>query len=141
MSQRPRLPHEGTRFPFDLRSLEVFLAVCEVGTMAGAANMLKITQPAVSQTIADLEASLRCKLFDRDLRPIGVTAAGVLVRQHASSLLAEARQIIPALQRSSHAKLPLLRIGMVDSLVRNFGPALASSLLDAVSQVSISSGR
>ena len=108
--------------------------------MGAAAKMLKITQPAVSQTIADLEASLRCKLFDRDVRPIGVTSAGMVVRQHARSLLSEARQIVPALQRSSHAKLPMLRVGMVDSLVRSFGPSLASSMLEAVNQVSIYSG-
>ncbi len=140
MLPRVRRNLEGTRFPFDLRSMEVFLAVCEVGTMAGAAKALRITQPAVSQTIAELEASLRAKLFDRQLRPIGITLAGVLVREHARSLLAEAHQIMPALQRSNLAKLPLTRVGMVDSMVRSFGPSLASSMLEAVSQVSIYSG-
>jgi DNA-binding transcriptional LysR family regulator len=108
--------------------------------MAGAAKVLGITQPAVSQTIAELEASLRCKLFDRLLRPIGITLAGALVREHARSLLAEAHQIVPALQHSTHTKLPLTRIGIVDSMVRSFGPSLASSILASVSQVSIYSG-
>jgi DNA-binding transcriptional LysR family regulator len=140
MTQRSRRPIDGSRFPFDLRKLEVFVAVCEMGSMAGAAKTLQISQPAVSQTIAELEAALRCSLFDRDLRPIALTPAGILVRQHARSLLAEAQQILPALQRSRQAKLPLLRVGMVDSLVRSFGPSLASSMLEAVNQVSIYSG-
>jgi DNA-binding transcriptional LysR family regulator len=140
MTQRSRLPGQGSRFPFDLRKLEVFLAVCEVGSMAGATKTLQISQPAVSQIIAELEAALRCQLFDREQRPIALTPAGILVRQHARSLLAEARQILPALQRSRQAKLPLLRIGMVDSLVRTLGPVLAYSMRDMISQIAIYSG-
>lgn len=140
MTPRSRYATDGSRFPFDLRKLEVFLAVREMGSMAGAAKMLQISQPAVSQTIAELEAGLRCRLFDRELRPIALTPAGILVEQHARSLLAEAQQLLPALQRSRQANLPLLRIGMVDSLVRTLGPILARSMHDTISQVAIYSG-
>lgn len=138
MSQRK--PVRGNRFPFDLRSLDVFLAVCEAGTMAGAAKTLKITQPAVSQIIADLEAALSCRLFDRDLRPMSVTLAGLLLRDRARSLLAEASEIMPSFERSHLAKLPRLRVGVLISLVRGFGPFLVSSMMESVSQLSIATG-
>jgi DNA-binding transcriptional LysR family regulator len=140
MARRSRPTIDGSRFTFDLRKLEVFIAVCEAGSMAGAAKMLQISQPAVSQAIAELEAAFRCRLFDRQLRPIALTPGGNLVRQHARSVLAEAQQILPALQRSRQAKLPLLRIGMGPSLAGSFGPILARSMHDKVSQVTICSG-
>lgn len=140
MTPRFRYATDGSRFPFDLRKLEVFLAVREIGSMAGAAKMLQISQPAVSQTVADLEAGLGCRLFDRDLRPIALTPAGIVVERHARSLITEAQQLLPALQMSRRANLPLLRVGMVDSLVRTLGPLLARSMHDMISQVAIYSG-
>lgn len=40
-------------------------AVYEAGTLSGAARMLKVSQPAVSQQIRELESAYRVKLFDR----------------------------------------------------------------------------
>ena len=42
--------------------IRVFLAVCEHGTMTGAARALFMTQPAVSQTIALLEEQYQTKI-------------------------------------------------------------------------------
>ena len=84
--------------PFELRSLEVFLSVCDCGTMSSAARILGLTQSAVSQTIAELEQRVNANLFDRNVRPLGLTVSGVLLRQRASALLADARQIAPLLQ-------------------------------------------
>jgi len=41
-----------------LRDLRVFFAVVECGSMAKAAALFRITQPAVSQVIVDLECAL-----------------------------------------------------------------------------------
>jgi len=81
--------------PFDLRSLQIFLAVCDTGSITDAARQLNLSQPAVSQAISDIEARSGAQLFDRAVRPIGLTRAGGLLRQRGSSLLAEARQIAP----------------------------------------------
>jgi DNA-binding transcriptional LysR family regulator len=73
--------------PFDLRALDIFIAVCETGSMAAAARTLGLTQPAVSQAIADLESRTGTMLFDRSVRPIGLTPAGGVMRQRAAALL------------------------------------------------------
>jgi DNA-binding transcriptional LysR family regulator len=112
------MPETPALLPFDLRSLEVFLAVCEAGGMASAARQLRITQPSVSQTIAELEERTGTKLFDRHVRPIVLTHAGAVLRQRASMLLAEARQIGPLLRQTGQGRLPFLRLGIVDSLSR-----------------------
>lgn len=126
--------------PFDLRSLEIFLAVCDSGAMSSAARELGLTQPAVSLAIGDLERKLGFDLFDRTVRPLAVTVAGGLLRQRAAALIAEARQIGPLLRETRHGKLPLIRVGLVDSLARALMEPLASYLATKADEVSILSG-
>ena len=114
--------------PFDLRQLEIFLQVCDSGTMVAAARVLGLTQPAVSQAVSELEARAGVTLLDRAVRPLALTAAGLVLRPHAAALLAEARQIGPLLRRAQAAGLPLLRAGLVDSLQRALAAPLATYL-------------
>lgn len=126
--------------PFDLRALEIFLAVCDAGTMAAAARRLALTQPAVSQAVAELERRIGVALFDRGVRPLILTAAGGALRQRASALLSEARQIAPLLREAEQARLPLLRAGLVDSLSRALMAPLAGKLGELAEQASVLSG-
>jgi DNA-binding transcriptional LysR family regulator len=126
--------------PFDLRSLDIFLTVCDHGTMSAAARALGLTQSAVSQAINDLEQKTKTSLFDRDLRPLGLTMSGVVLRQKASTLLADARQITPLLQEVRRGKLPLIRVGLVDSFSRLLVPRLPDRLLQLADHVSFVAG-
>lgn len=130
----------GEALPFDLRTLEIFLAVCDVGAMAGAARQLGLTQPAVSQAVADLEAKTGAVLFDRSVRPIGLTPAGGVLRQRASALLSEARQIAPMLRETENSRFPLLRAGLVDSLSRVLAAPLGVRLMALADEVSVLAG-
>jgi len=56
-----------------LRDLRVFFAVVEFGSIAKAAIQLRVSQPAVSQVIADLEHTLGVRLFDRSSRGVEPT--------------------------------------------------------------------
>lgn len=125
---------------FDLRGLEVYLAVCDAGSMTVAAQNLGLTQPAISQIIRQLELGLGAQLIDRKLRPLGITPAGIMLRQRGRELIAEAREVLPAVRQSRKAKLPLIRVGLVDSFAIMFGPPLASALRPFASQLSIWSG-
>lgn len=126
--------------PFDLRALDIFIAVCEAGSMAAAARALGLTQPAVSQAIADLEERTGTMLFDRRVRPIGLTPAGGVMRQRAAALLSEARQIAPMLRETERGRFALLRVGLVDSLARALTTTIAIFLKDRAEQVHVRSG-
>jgi DNA-binding transcriptional LysR family regulator len=126
--------------PFDLRSLEIFLSVCDHGTMSGAARVLGLTQSAVSQTILELEQRMRTTLFDRNVRPLGITLSGVVLRQRAGTLLADARQITPLLRDVRRGKLPQIRVGLIDSLERLLLPSLPARLLEFADRVAFVSG-
>jgi DNA-binding transcriptional LysR family regulator len=62
--------------PFDIRQLAYFVKVAEEGQITRAAAKLHIAQPALSQTIAKLEAAVGVRLFDRHPRGISLTPAG-----------------------------------------------------------------
>lgn len=126
--------------PMDLRSLEIFLAVCEGGSMSAAARALELSQPAVSLAVAELERKTGVELFDRDVRPLAVTVAGGVLRQRASVLIAEAREIPALLRETKHGKVPSIRVGLVDSLSRTLSVPLADFLASRAGEVSILSG-
>jgi DNA-binding transcriptional LysR family regulator len=81
----------------ELSQLETFLAVAEERSFSRAALRLHRTQPAVSQVIRKLEASVGETLFDRAARDGSLTAAGVLLRDYALRLLALRREASSAL--------------------------------------------
>jgi len=130
----------GGKIPFDLRSLEIFLAVCETGSMAAAARTLAMTQPAVSQAIAELEARTGTTLFDRSVRPLALTPPGGILRQRAATIIAEARQIGPLLKETARGRFALLRAGLVDSLSRTLNAKIAAFLSARADQVSVLTG-
>lgn len=126
--------------PFDLRALEIFLAVADTSAMAEAARTMGLTQPAVSQAIAELERRTGAALFDRSVRPLALTTAGGLLRQRAGALIADARAIAPLLRDTKQGKVALLRIGLVDSLARALTVPLSRFLAERADEVTILSG-
>jgi len=81
----------------ELNQLETFLAVAEEKSFSKAAVRLHRTQPAVSQVIRKLEASVGETLFDRAARDGSLTAAGVLLHDYALRLMALRREANSAL--------------------------------------------
>jgi DNA-binding transcriptional LysR family regulator len=126
--------------PFDLRALEIFLAVCETGSMASAARRIGTSQPAVSLAVAELERKMASTLFDRSVRPVALTVAGGLLRQRASGLLADARQIAPLMREAKRGKMPAVRVGLVDSLCRALTGPVSNYLASKAGEVSVLSG-
>ena len=60
----------------DVKRLRTFVTVAELGTESKAAQRLRITQPALSRQISDLQGELGFRLFDRLGRGLALTAEG-----------------------------------------------------------------
>src|SRR3954465_4845613 len=71
----------------DLRRLQTFVIVAELGTVSKAASLLRISQSALSRRIGELEEEFDLKLFDRIGRRLVLTAAG-------EQLLADSRGVL-----------------------------------------------
>ncbi|PIT01984.1 hypothetical protein TSA1_15335 [Bradyrhizobium nitroreducens] len=98
------------------RQIEAFRAVMLTGSMSVAAEMLKITQPAVSRLIKDLEADMKLLLFRRE--------GNRLVPSHEATILfAEVDRFYVGMDRIAkianelrHAKVGSLRIAAIGAL-------------------------
>ena len=71
----------------DLTSLQLFVAVCELGSIGKAAEREFIAASAVSKRLSDLEATLGTTLLYRHTRGVGLTPAGESLLHHARSVL------------------------------------------------------
>jgi DNA-binding transcriptional LysR family regulator len=72
----------------ELKRLRTFVAVAELGTVSKAALRLRITQPALSRQIMDLQQELGFRLFDRVGRGLTLTAEGEQFLGHCRGVLA-----------------------------------------------------
>lgn len=77
----------------EIQWLKAFLTVAEQGSVSEAAELLHLTQPAVSKRLASLEQQLGTQLFDRIGRKLQLTDAG-------RALLPRARHILNAINEA-----------------------------------------
>lgn len=76
----------------NLRQLEYFVAIADLGTFTAAAEQLLVSQPSLSQQIAALEAELGGPLFERLPRGVRLTSAGHALLGEARASLRHARR-------------------------------------------------
>jgi DNA-binding transcriptional LysR family regulator len=71
----------------NLNHLRVFASVAEHGSLTRAARELRVSQPAISKQLSDLEHDLKTPLLDRLPRGVRLTAAGEILYIHAQRIL------------------------------------------------------
>jgi LysR family nitrogen assimilation transcriptional regulator len=98
------------------RHLYYFVRIVEAGSFSQAARTIHVAQPALSQQIAELEASLGVPLLQRSARGVKPTAAGQKFYDEASSILRKYENL-PGLVRSNSGKVEgQVSLGMPASL-------------------------
>ncbi|MCH2163792.1 MAG: LysR family transcriptional regulator [Marinovum sp.] len=117
-----------------LRGLEVFEALAQTGTVAGASDITGLSQPAVSQQMKNLEAALGTGLVDHTRRPMQLTPGGraYLTRTHA--VLRELRIAQSELTVMDLAHLSVLSLGMIDDFDNDVTPRLATLLAESLTR-------
>lgn len=100
----------------ELRLWRQFAAVAEELHFGRAARTLHMTQPPLTQAIAQLERLLGVRLFERSKRSVRLTAAGEALLPQARELLARAR-VLPAQARAAAGgELGRLRLAFVSTI-------------------------
>jgi DNA-binding transcriptional LysR family regulator len=84
----------------DIHQLRVFCSVFRHRSFSRAAEELRLTQPTVSEHVADLEGTLRARLFDRAGRSIHPTPEAEILYGRASDLIERMAAIPEAIARS-----------------------------------------
>ncbi|WP_206952064.1 LysR family transcriptional regulator [Trinickia acidisoli] len=106
----------------DLDLIRTFVAVADSGSMTVAANLLHMTQGAVSQQVKRLEALLGCPLFVRKTRKLELSRRG-------EQFLVKARQLLGLndeiwADMTTHSLGGSLRVGVPYDLVTPLAPAM-----------------
>jgi DNA-binding transcriptional LysR family regulator len=114
----------GRRLRF--RDLQVLCTVADRGSMAKAAAHLGITQPAVSEIIADLERSFGVCLFDRSTRGVEPTIYGRALLRRAQAASDEMQQGVRDIEFLSDPTAGELTIGCPEAIAAILPPMLGT---------------
>ncbi|MDM4015721.1 LysR family transcriptional regulator [Roseiconus lacunae] len=92
--------------------LEIVRAVNEHGSLTAAADLLYVTQPALSHSIRKLEDALGLKIWTREGRTLRLTQAGEYLAAVANRLLPQFERAEQQLQQFAQGERGIMRIGM-----------------------------
>lgn len=128
----------------DLKQLDYFRHVAELGSFTRAAAFLSVVQPALSRQIRQLEIELGQSLFERNGRGVVLTEAGARLLEHARGILTQigrARQELEDQRNgdSGHLTLglpPSLGTAVTVPLVKAFARSLPNARLATVEGLS-----
>jgi DNA-binding transcriptional LysR family regulator len=96
-----------------LRQLHYFVTVAEEGQLTRAAQRLHLSQPALSQAVAQLEAQLGVELLERHARGVGLTGAGEAFFEKARAAVAALAEVDLAADSLSRAARHSFECGFV----------------------------
>jgi DNA-binding transcriptional LysR family regulator len=118
--------HSGTvaRVQPEVRQLQYFVAVAEELNFTRAAERLHVVQQSLSTAIAQLEASLGIRLFERTTRSVNLTGAGAAWLSYAREALASMNRAADAAEDLSAGRSGRLRVGLAATGALSFMPVL-----------------
>ena len=122
----------------ELSHLRYFLSIAQAGSISAAAKKLRISQPALTVAIHQLEKELACTLFHRDHSGVTLTSSGEELRRHAEqifTLIDHAQQQVRTLERGSVGRFVL---GCHESLGAYFLPGFMSGFWRAEPRIELS---
>ena len=100
--------------------LYYFWMVAKEGHLTRAAQLLHVSQSALSSQIRQLQDQLGHELFTRDGRSLRLTEVGHLVLEYAESIFSLGSELLALTESGDLQRLQRLRIGSVATLSRNF---------------------
>ncbi|HVA55815.1 MAG TPA: LysR substrate-binding domain-containing protein [Gammaproteobacteria bacterium] len=103
----------------NLWHLAIFHAVAENGRVSAGAAQLRISQPAVTRQLRQLETELGSTLFDRLPRGVRLTESGVLLHDYAQRIFALEREAETAIREMQQLYTGQLAIG-ASSTIGNY---------------------
>src|SRR5258708_17872177 len=114
----------------ELRQIRSLLSIAETLHFGRTAELIHLSQQALSLQIRALEEDVGVRLFERNRRKTTLTAAGVAFRDDAVRALSQLEQAIRRARLAANGKLGLLRVGFVPTA----GSAILPHILHQVSE-------
>jgi DNA-binding transcriptional LysR family regulator len=111
-----------------LRDLHVLMTVARCGSMGKAAAQLLVSQPAISKAIADMEAALGVRLFDRNPHGVEPTIYARALLDRGVVAFDELKQGVERVHFLANPTTGELRIGSTIAIATGFIPAVVDRL-------------
>jgi len=108
----------------NLHLVRLFTAVADAGGVAAAARARRISQPAISRAIRELERQLGVDLFERSTRRVRLTTEGAEIYRHAKEVFSAERAIEDAVAELKGVRRGTLRIGASTTIATYVLPEL-----------------
>ncbi|ATG19377.1 LysR family transcriptional regulator [Ralstonia pickettii] len=115
--------------PFDLRQLRAFTTIVSAGSLGRAAEILHVTQPALSRIIKRLEDEVGAPLFDRHAKGMQMTAIGEALLPHAALLQREADYARGEIDAMRGLAKGTIRVGAVGSIASHVLPLAVGTVV------------
>lgn len=120
------------------RLLSSFLVVAEKASITEAANVLHVSQPALTKSMQQLEADLGVKLFDRIAVGVRLTKYGEVLQRHVKVMDNEYQHAVARLVEMRDGRSGALRVGAGPVWLVSILPPIISRFQEEHPDVSIS---
>jgi len=111
------------------RHLTCFLETARLKSVAQAATVLGISQPAASKTIMELEEALQVSLFDRSHRSMVLTAFGQIFLRYAGASVGALRQGIDSIDQARGLNEATAKIGALPTVSARILPKAVQAFM------------
>ncbi len=119
----------------ELRHLRYFVQIVDCQSLSGAARVLGVAQPALSQQIAQLEAQLGLTLLTRSVRGVRPTQSGEAFYKQAMSILRQFANIPAIIAASDEDEAGTVSIGLPASIASVIGDSLLARITERLPRV------
>jgi DNA-binding transcriptional LysR family regulator len=99
----------------ELRHIRSFLSLAKTLNFSRTAEIVHLSQPALTLQIQALEGELGVKLFERNRRKTVLTPAGTAFQREATGGLAQLEQAIQSARLAAQGKIGVVRLGFVST--------------------------
>lgn len=121
-----------------LTGLQHFQAVCSTRNLTTAAQLLGVSQPALTQAINKLEKQLEAELLDRSTRPLRITPYGHMLLDYARGLEESTDDLLARIAAVRTGTGGVLRIGCGPDWIHEILPVAIARLQQAHPQIRVS---
>jgi DNA-binding transcriptional LysR family regulator len=107
----------------NLRQLQTFVTVAQVGSFTRAAHLLHLSQPALTKQLRQLEETLGVRLLDRNTRAVGLTRIGRELVPVIDQLLREIGAVVTNTKELAEKSRGAIRVAALPSISSTILPA------------------
>lgn len=111
-----------------LRQLEYIVMLADTGQFVETAKQCRVSQPALSKQVREVEEMMGVVLFERARPRLLVTPAGEEIIRRARRVLAEAQELVKTAQTWKEPRQGLVRLGVIPTIAPYGLPGLLTKL-------------